>query len=152
MEGYMQAMCNFGEAVEYYAEQKGYERGYQLGVEEATLSNLRSLQNSTGWPLQQAMDALSVSKDDQEKYSKMLRAEAYSHKMEQMWPSNLHKILGRFPAVTVQINKLAGKTLDDSFSDKSGALSNGNMISDLERCAGIWCGDFHNCPVMSIYW
>ena len=64
MEGDMQAMCNFSDAVEYYGEQKGYEKG--------VLASIKNLQNSTGWSLQQVMDALSVSKDDQEKYSKLL--------------------------------------------------------------------------------
>ena len=68
----MQAMCNFGEAVEYYAEQRGFERG----VEEATLSDLRNLNESLGIPIQQIMDILKLSKEDQEKYSKLLRAEA----------------------------------------------------------------------------
>ena len=64
LEGDMQAMCNFSDAVEYYA--------YQRGEEQATLSNLRNLQQTLNFSLQQAMDALRISKDDQEKYIKLL--------------------------------------------------------------------------------
>ena len=68
MEGDMQAMCNFSDAVEYYGEQKGYDK--------AILSTLRNLNESLGIPIQQIMDILKLSKEDQEKYSKLLRAEA----------------------------------------------------------------------------
>ncbi|MBQ7486187.1 MAG: hypothetical protein IJT77_01685 [Clostridia bacterium] len=68
MEGDMQAMCNFSDAVEYYGEQKGYEKG--------VLASIKNLQQTMNLSLQQAMDALRVSKDDQVKYSKLFSAEA----------------------------------------------------------------------------
>ena len=64
MEGDMQAMCNFSDAVEYYA--------YQRGEEQARLSDLRNLNESLGIPIQQIMDGMKLSKEDQEKYIKLL--------------------------------------------------------------------------------
>ena len=68
MEGDMQAMCNFSDAVEYYGEQKGFQRG----VDQATLSNLRNLNESLGIPIQRIMDGMKLSPEDQEKYRKLL--------------------------------------------------------------------------------
>ena len=57
-------MCNLGMAVE--------TMGYESGVQNAKLDAIRSLMETLKLTAQQAMDALKIPKDDQEKYAQKL--------------------------------------------------------------------------------
>ena len=53
-------MCNLSKGIE--------EKGIQKGIEQGTLSSIKSLMESMGWSLEQAMDALKLSTEEREKY------------------------------------------------------------------------------------
>ena len=60
----MQDMCNYGSAIQSYGEKKG--------VEKTILEMIRNLKETMNLTTQQAMEAMKLSKDDQEKYKKMV--------------------------------------------------------------------------------
>ena len=53
-------MCNLSKGIE--------EKGIQKGIEQGTLSSIKSLMESMDWSLEQAMDALKLSGEEREKY------------------------------------------------------------------------------------
>jgi len=61
-------MCNLGMAV----ETMGYESGMETGAENTKIDDIRSLMETLKLTAQQAMDALKIPKDDQQKYEKKL--------------------------------------------------------------------------------
>ena len=60
----MRDMCNYGTAIQSYGEQKGYD--------EATVSAIKNFKEKYHLSIQDVMDALEPSKEDQKKYSKLL--------------------------------------------------------------------------------
>lgn len=61
-------MCNLGMAV----ETMGYERGIAHGSESTKIDDIRNLMQTLKLTAQQAMDALKIPKDDQQKYEQKL--------------------------------------------------------------------------------
>ena len=57
-------MCNLSKGI----EEKGIQKGIEQGIEQGTLSSIKSLMESMGWSLEQAMDALKLSTEEREKY------------------------------------------------------------------------------------
>ena len=65
-------MCNLGEAIEQMGIEKGMEKGMKQGHESSLLQSIKNLMDSMKWSAQQAMDALKIPKDEQEKYAARL--------------------------------------------------------------------------------
>lgn len=57
-------MSDYGKAIQRYGEQKGYD--------EATVSAIKKFKDKYHLSIQEVMDALELSKEDQEKYFKLL--------------------------------------------------------------------------------
>lgn len=57
-------MCNLSQTV----EAKGIEKGRMEGI----LSSIKSLMDSMGWTIEQAMDALKVPEGERSKYMKQI--------------------------------------------------------------------------------
>ena len=62
-------MCNLGMAVEL----KGFDKGFDQGVEKSILQSIKNLMETMKLTAQQAMDALKVPKEDQERYMEKLK-------------------------------------------------------------------------------
>ena len=65
-------MCNLGEAIEQMGIEKGMEKGMKQGHESSLLQSIKNLMDSMKWSAQQAMDALKIPKEEQEKYAARL--------------------------------------------------------------------------------
>ena len=63
-ESEVSSMCNLSDGVE--------ERGIEKGITSTTLRSVRCLMETVGWTVEQAMDALKIPREEQEKYMKML--------------------------------------------------------------------------------
>ena len=68
LESEVSSMCNLSDGV----EARGIAKGIAKGVTSTTLQSIRSLMETVGWTAEQAMDALKIPKEEQEKYMKML--------------------------------------------------------------------------------
>lgn len=66
-------MCNLSQGVMQIGIEKGIERGIQKGHTEGILASIRSLMDSMGWTMEQAMSALKISDEDRPKYTKLLQ-------------------------------------------------------------------------------
>ena len=56
----------------YDAYKEAKNSGKKEGVQESTLHHIRSLMKNCHWTAQQAMDALSISIEDQKKFTMLL--------------------------------------------------------------------------------
>lgn len=65
IEGEVERMCNLSQGIEDRGIQKGIEKGEFI----ATLSAIKSLIETTGWSIQQAMNALHIPQSEQAKYA-----------------------------------------------------------------------------------
>ena len=72
IEEEVREMCNLGEAIEQMGIEKGMEKGMKQGHESSLLQSIKNLMDSMKWSAQQAMDALKIPKDEQEKYAARL--------------------------------------------------------------------------------
>ena len=68
IESGVSIMCNLSEGV----FEKGYREGYKQGL---MMTLIKNLMKSTELTENQAMDALMIPKDEQPKYSKLLKDE-----------------------------------------------------------------------------
>ena len=70
-------MCNLSKGIEEKGIQKGLQKGLQegrqAGMIDEILVSVKNLMDSMGWSAEQAMNVLKVSKEDQEKYSALLK-------------------------------------------------------------------------------
>ena len=64
-------MCNLSEGV----WEEGVEAGRKEGAEQALLTALQNLMKTMGWPVEQAMNALSIPESDRPKYAAKLQKE-----------------------------------------------------------------------------
>ena len=62
-------MCNLSKGI----EEKGIQKGRQAGMIDGILVSVKNLMDSMGWSAEQAMKVLKISKEDQEKYSVLLK-------------------------------------------------------------------------------
>ena len=51
---------------------EGIQQGIQIGMQKTALADIRSLMNNCNWTAKQAMDALSISLEEQKKYLMLL--------------------------------------------------------------------------------
>ena len=68
LEAEVQAMCNLSQGV----EEKGRIRGRAEGRTEGIAASIKSLMDSMGWSMEQAMAALKISEEDRSQYAKLL--------------------------------------------------------------------------------
>lgn len=61
-------MCNLSQGV----EEKGRIRGRAEGRTEGIAASIKSLMDSMGWSMEQAMAALKISEEDRSQYAKLL--------------------------------------------------------------------------------
>ena len=73
LESEVQSMCNLSKGIEEKGIQKGLQEGRQAGMIDGILVSVKNLMDSMGWSAEQAMNVLKVSKEDQEKYSVLLK-------------------------------------------------------------------------------
>ena len=69
LESEVQSMCNLSKGI----EEKGIQKGRQAGMIDGILVSVKNLMDSMGWSAEQAMKVLKISKEDQEKYSALLK-------------------------------------------------------------------------------
>ena len=80
----MQDMCNYGEALQRYGEQRGLEQGLKRGLERgleqgrqegidiSRLETIRNLKETLKMTTKQVMDAMRLSEEEKKKYAKMV--------------------------------------------------------------------------------
>lgn len=61
-------MCNFSKGV----WEKGWNIGWKKGAEEAMLDSIKTLTETTGWPIERVMSMLGVPDADRPKYLERL--------------------------------------------------------------------------------
>ena len=65
-------MCNLSKSVMEKSWKKDMEKGLAKGVEQGILSSIRSLMETMGWTLDQAMTALKVPEVERRVYQGLL--------------------------------------------------------------------------------
>ena len=69
-------MCNLSQGIKdkgiAIGEERGEKRGIKLGEEQTIVASIKALVETTGWSVEQAMNALKLSEDKQIKYLNML--------------------------------------------------------------------------------
>ena len=66
-------MCNLSVGVMERGIEKGIEKGRAEGIEKGILTSITSLMKTMKWSVKQAMDALEIPEQEQEKYKDMLK-------------------------------------------------------------------------------
>ena len=69
----MANMCNYSSYVLEKGSQQGMQQGIQQGAEQTAIANIKTLMETMNWNPLQAMDALRVPKEDQQKYIQLLK-------------------------------------------------------------------------------
>nr|WP_326209556.1 hypothetical protein [uncultured Oscillibacter sp.] len=72
LESEVSAMCNLSKSVMEKSWKKDMEKGLAKGVEQGILSSIRSLMETMGWTLDQAMTALKVPEVERRVYQGLL--------------------------------------------------------------------------------
>lgn len=72
LENEVSAMCNLSKSVMEKSWKKDMEKGLAKGVEQGILSSIRSLMETMGWTLDQAMTALKVPEVERRVYQGLL--------------------------------------------------------------------------------
>ena len=62
-------MCNLSQSVEERGVEKGMKIGMEEGRKEGLIIAVERLMEDTGWPLERAISALKVPREQWEKYS-----------------------------------------------------------------------------------
>ena len=81
LESEVQSMCNLSKGIEEKGRQEGRQEGIQEGIQEGRqkglaegiLVSVKNLMDSMGWTEEQAMEVLKVPKEEQEKYSILMK-------------------------------------------------------------------------------
>lgn len=66
-------MCTALEKLREDGKIEGRREGREEGMIDGILASAKNLMESMGWTAEQAMDALKISKEDQKKYSSILK-------------------------------------------------------------------------------
>ena len=69
MESEVSVMCNLSKGV----MEKNWEKGMEKGVEQGILSSIKSLMETMGWTIDQAMTALKVPEAERRVYQDLLK-------------------------------------------------------------------------------
>ena len=72
MESEVSVMCNLSKGVMEKGIAKGMEKGRAEGMEKGILMSIRSLMETMGWTLDQAMTALKVPEAERQVYQNLL--------------------------------------------------------------------------------
>lgn len=72
MESGVSVMCNLSKGVMEKGIAKGMEKGRAEGMEKGILMSIRSLMETMGWTLDQAMTALKVPEAERQVYQNLL--------------------------------------------------------------------------------
>ena len=76
MESEVSVMCNLSKGVMEKGIAKGMEKGRAEGMEKGILMSIRSLMETMGWTLDQAMTALKVPEAEQQTYRSLLEKQS----------------------------------------------------------------------------
>jgi len=76
MESEVSVMCNLSKGVMEKGIAKGMEKGRAEGMEKGILTSIRSLMETMGWTLDQAMTALKVPEAEQQTYRSLLEKQS----------------------------------------------------------------------------
>ena len=76
MESEVSVMCNLSKGVMEKGIAKGMEKGRAEGMEKGILTSMRSLMETMGWTLDQAMTALKVPEAEQQTYRSLLEKQS----------------------------------------------------------------------------
>lgn len=66
-------MCTLFEEIAKESKNEGVQEGLKEGIKEATVLSISNLMESTGWSMQEVMNALKIPKAEQEKYIEILK-------------------------------------------------------------------------------
>ena len=73
MEQEVDHVCNLSEGVMKRGVEKGLQQGVERGRAEGRAESIRSLMESMGLTLEQAMDALKIPKEERGRYGELLK-------------------------------------------------------------------------------
>ena len=76
MESEVSVMCNLSKGVMEKGIARGMEKGRAEGMEKGILTSIRSLMETMGWTLDQAMTALKVPEAEQQTYRSLLEKQS----------------------------------------------------------------------------
>ena len=76
LESEVSVMCNLSKGVMEKGIAKGMEKGRAEGMEKGILTSIRSLMETMGWTLDQAMTALKVPEAEQQTYRSLLEKQS----------------------------------------------------------------------------
>ena len=69
-------MCNLSKGVMEKGMTKGMEKGMAKGVEQGILSSIKSLMETMGWTIEQAMTALKVPETERQVYQELTKQQS----------------------------------------------------------------------------
>ena len=72
MEQEVSVMCNLSEGI----MEEGMAKGMAKGMEQGILSSIKSLMETMGWTIEQAMTALKVPETDRQVYQNLLKKQS----------------------------------------------------------------------------
>ena len=72
LESEVSAMCNLSKGI----MEKGWKKGMEKGVEQGVLLSIRSLMETMGWTIEQAMTALKVPESERQAYQNLLQKQS----------------------------------------------------------------------------
>lgn len=72
MEGTVTAVCNLSQGFIEEGRERGMKEGRAQGADQERLRSIRSLMETTGWPVDQVMAAMKIPVEEYAKYRKLL--------------------------------------------------------------------------------
>ena len=72
MEGTVTAVCNLSQGFIEEGRERGMREGRAQGADQERLRSIRSLMETTGWPVDQVMAAMKIPVEEYAKYRKLL--------------------------------------------------------------------------------
>ena len=69
----MSNVCNYSTYVLEKGMQQGIQQGMQQGIQQNAIKNIRTLMETMSWDPFQAMNALKIPEEEQQKYEQLLK-------------------------------------------------------------------------------
>lgn len=66
-------MCNYSTYVLEKGMQRGMQQGIQQGIAQEKVNNIKTLMETMNWNPLQAMNALRIPEEEQQKYTQLLK-------------------------------------------------------------------------------
>ena len=66
-------MCNYSTYVLEKGMQRGMQQGIQQGIAKEKVNNIKTLMETMNWNPLQAMNALRIPEEEQQKYTQLLK-------------------------------------------------------------------------------